>query len=418
MKLKGGMLYYTLFLMIISLSVVSLIILRGYLFRTVFIDNEKRHELDLNNNSALELYKEGVDLFSVSDSCNVDLYNDSISFVGMKKEKWGIYDIVLSSARWKNIISSSAGLYGSDLDRGENIALYLADQGIDVSLSGATFLKGTCYVPSGILRPASAEGYPFIYKKLSVGEVKSSSKKLPAMDPKVEKSILSLFINIDTTHSFSDLTASGKNKAENSFLSKSVTYFEKSSISTGETTLRGKIILASTGTINIQPTSEINDIVVLARKIVIKDGFRGSLQAFALESVDVGKNVRLIYPSTLAICQDKEKKIAGNNLYISIDENSDITGDVIVTTYDSSGSIIIGKNSSVSGQVYCSGSVDLSGNISGSVYCNSFRFSVGSSTYINHILNATIDFSKMPHRLSGIDAGGTNKTKSLIKWLN
>jgi hypothetical protein len=418
MRLRGGMLYYTLFLMIISMTIVSLILLRGYMFRAVLTDSEKREEMNRDNNSALELYKEGAGVFKDNGSSDLDLYNDSLSFVEMRKKKWGVYDIISVTSTWKNLKISKTGLYGTDLKRGEPLALFLTDTGINLSLSGKSVLNGTCIVPGGIIRPASVEGYPFVYKKICIGKIKPSDKTLPPVDKEIQDSVQSLFYNIDTTNLYTSLIARGISDVVNQFSGPVVTYFGKSSYKSGNISMSGNIILACAGTMTITSSSTLDGIIVLARKIVIKEGFSGSLQAFALESVKVEKGVKLKYPSVLAIFQDKQKELTGDHPQISVDGNSTVCGCVLIATDNDSGEIVISKNAVVYGQVYCGGSVNLSGKVFGSVCCNSFRFTVSNSTYINHILNSDIDFSKMPEVLSGVEIGGQNKTRNLIKWLN
>lgn len=418
MRLKGGMLYYTLFLMIISMTIVSLILLRGFMFRAVLTDSEKREEMNRDNNSALELYKEGTGVFKDNGSSELDLYNDSLSFVKMTKRKWGIYDIISVASTWKNLKISKTGLFGTDLKRGEPLALFLPDAGINLSLSGKSVLNGTCIVPEGIIRPASVEGYPFIFKKTCIGKIKPSDKTLPLVDKEIQDSVHSLFYNIDTTKLYTSLIAKEMPEVVNQFSGPAVTYFGKSSYKSGNISMSGNIILACAGTLTITSSSTLDGIIVLARKIVIKEGFTGSLQAFALESVKVEKGVKLAYPSVLAIFQDKQKELTGDHPQISVDDNSSVCGCILITTDNDSGEIVVNKNAVIYGQIYCGGSVNLSGKVFGSVYCNSFRFTVSNSTYINHILNSDIDFSKMPERLSGIEVGNMNKTRNLIKWLN
>jgi hypothetical protein len=62
--------------------------------------------------------------------------------------------------------------------------------------------------------------------------------------------------------------------------------------------------------------------------------------------------------------------------------------------------------------------VDLAGDICGSLYCNSFNFSASRTNYTNHLLDAEIDFSKLPLAFSGFALNDPNPKRSLIEWLN
>lgn len=418
MKLKGGMLYYTLFLMLISMSITTLLVLRGYLFNKTFLDNIKKYELERNVSSAFKIYSEGVDLFSQGDSCNLDLFSDSISCVILKKSKWGIYDLITATSSWKNLTISKSGLFGTNMDRGTGLALYLADTGINLSLSGNSLVKGVCYVPGGNVKSASIEGHPFIYKQTVEGQTTKSNKTLPETDTEVLKSILSLFLKLTPDFSLSDIVSDNTDILVNPFHSKLITYYTPASVVLSDMNFKDNIIIASAQTITIDNSDKLENVIVLARKIVVTEGFSGSFQGFALESINIGKNVHLKYPSALALVQDENRKLAGSNQSVTIGENSDVSGAIIVITEDNSGYLTISKNAVVYGQVYCAGSVNLSGSVFGSLFCNYFRFSVSRSIYTNHLLDANIDFSRLPSCFSGVDFDDQNPKKSLIKWVD
>ena len=62
--------------------------------------------------------------------------------------------------------------------------------------------------------------------------------------------------------------------------------------------------------------------------------------------------------------------------------------------------------------------IELKGDVWGSVYCDKFILSTSSSVYENHLLDATIDFSRLSKHYVGINVLDDAANKKVIKWLN
>lgn len=404
--------------MIISITIITLLIMRGYIFSKIFFDSIKKDELERNVASAFKIYSEVPDLFLNRDSCSLDIYGDSSAIVTLKKVKWGCYDLIEASSKWNRSNVSHIGLFGADMDRGEDLALYLTDSGINLSLSGKSLLKGTCYVPEGKIKSASVEGHPFAFKKITEGNVKSSNKILPEIDPEVPLTIQSLFNDISYTFTLSGIKSNNIHTIDNSFYNKTIKYYDKVSVTLSGMNLKGNLIIKSSGTITLDNSINLENVIIMARNIIIKDGFSGSFQGFALESINVEKGTYLKYPSVLGLIQDQDSKLTGSNQSVIVNGNSIISGAIIVITDDNRGFVSISPTAVIYGQVYCNGSVELDGELFGSLYCNLFSFSASRTNYINHLLNAIINFSKLPSCFSGIEINNQNSKKSLIRWVN
>jgi len=53
--------------------------------------------------------------------------------------------------------------------------------------------------------------------------------------------------------------------------------------------------------------------------------------------------------------------------------------------------------------VYSNGFLELKGEVFGSVVCQSFILRTASSVYENHLLNTTIDITKLPKNYVGVN---------------
>lgn len=414
--LKGGVLYYTLFLMLISAIVITLLMMRFSLYNQIFINSVKSDELDLNLESAFLIYKQNPRIFSGEDSLCIDLYNDSLALVKLSREDWGILDIVTASTGWKNLFLSRTGLFGEVIDS-RDPALYVADHGISVSLSGNTLIRGNSFVPEGVFRTGSVEGQPFIYKNTSAGAVQRSRSDLPEPDPVLDSNLVSLFNGEVTGISFSEIYRKSHLPFENPFSDNVVTYYSHLDAVLSGLSFSGKIMIYAAGTVYIDRTTTLEDVIIVARRIIIDDGFTGSFQGFAIDSVGVGDNVSLIYPSVLAIYPAGESDATSLNTHITLGTNTVIKGCILIKGQRESCRLVIPENTSVTGQVYCSGTVELEGEVYGSLFCDGFSFTRGNSTYVNQLLNTVIDIDQLPAGFAGFRAGDDKSSKTLIKWL-
>jgi hypothetical protein len=347
----------------------------------------------------------------------IDLFKDSLAIVKLSKESWGIFDIVTASARWKNLSVCRTGLFGEVIDA-EDPALYVTDHGISVSLSGNTLIKGESYIPAGAFRMASIEGKPFIYKQTSIGNVKQSRSLLPDINPMIDSTVTHLFSRINPEINLSDINRKSDTLFENPFTNRPVTYYSLQDAILSGFSFKGRIMIFASGTIFIDRTTILEDVLLVARRIVVDDGFRGSFQGFAIDSIRVSDNVTLTYPSVLSIISRREDD--GVSLYpaITLGRNSSIAGCIIMKAWSDNCKVMIPETSVVTGQVYCNGRVELLGDVYGSMFCDGFSFTRESSTYINHLLNCDINMELLPGGFAGFHAGDDQSIRTLIRWLD
>ena len=414
--LKGGILYFTLFLMLISTIVISLIFMRQVIFQNSYTTWCKSEEMELNLQSAFLIYKQKPEILLLKDSLDLDLYQDSISNVKLSKESWGIFDIVSATTYWGNKTLRRSGLFGEVINSNDP-ALYMPDRGLNLSLSGHTKIVGTVYSPSGIIRKGSIEGQPFIYDKVTEGTIKPSDKTLPRLDSNVEEEIGKIFNEINPEISLSLLQTNEYPSIENAFENSTVTYFDEPDAILSNLTFKGRIIVCAPGSIFVDNTASLENVILIARKINIGEGFSGSFQAFALDSIIVASNVSLTYPTILCI-SGEDNNANSFKPVISIGTNTTISGCVILNSSSDNGKLVIHENSTITGQVYCKGDVDLKGGINGSLFCNRFSFVNGRSTYVNHLLNAEINIANLPQGFCGFHLEDKSSTRGLIKWFD
>ncbi len=85
-KLKGGILYYSLVVIILTSSMISLILLISFYEDRIITVTAKRVEIEKNVYSALNIYLSGKDLFKDNDSVSIDLYGSTSDKVYLNRK--------------------------------------------------------------------------------------------------------------------------------------------------------------------------------------------------------------------------------------------------------------------------------------------------------------------------------------------
>jgi hypothetical protein len=163
----------------------------------------------------------------------------------------------------------------------------------------------------------------------------------------------------------------------------------------------GNIGVISTDAVLVEPTCQLERTILSGSKIAIKDGFQGSVQLFARDSIIIGKNCNLLYPSV--ICINNENI---NNIYFEIGESSSIEGTIIVyQQYPAAEKpkLKIGKGCIIKGQIYHTGIIELNSEVHGSLWCEGLYLKTPRAFYHNHLLDNVIDFSLLPREMILID---------------
>ena len=77
----------------------------------------------------------------------------------------------------------------------------------------------------------------------------------------------------------------------------------------------------------------------------------------------------------------------------------------------------IGNNSVIEGQVHAEATVELLGSVYDHISCSIFSYQSPASTYTNHLLDATIDATKLsPYYIGPLHKNGKT-TYAIAKWL-
>lgn len=381
---------------------------------------QAQYQLYKDNNTLITNLNSGINLLLNSKTHHIqeekiDLFGTGEDSIVIRKEFWGVYVIghvtaVKHTLQGKTTLSKDI-LLGSSLTEKQQAAIYLAGRNNALSIGGKTRIKGDAYLPVGGIKAANINGVNYQGTKLLDGNKKNSSRFLPAQNQVLIDSVLALFK--PTFH-------------QTNFEQKQYSFTEPTKIICAETIylknkkLHGNVIVKADSTVIIESNNDLENILIIAPRIIVKSGFKGSLQLFATKEITVEKGVHLQYPSTVCLIKNDAMNDR-KQPFVNIGKRSQIEGLIWIKEIQVNrvkGRVNIEEEAIVNGQVLVEGFVDLKGSVYGNVSCTGFFLKTAASVYENHLLNATIDATQLSkHFVSHIIYDEVTSNK-IIKWLN
>jgi hypothetical protein len=418
-KVEASALFIVIVIALVIGLICSSLILVAYNYKCRISDNLGWKRIEDNLNSSIHLLLSDSELITFDTPQTIDLYEEGTDSVFIKKLHWGIYEVGVVKSFYKRFSLEKKFIYGYQPDDFIKSAIYLVDEGRPLSIAGTTFIKGTCYLPEAGIKTAYIEGTSYEGEEKVRGKIEKSKNTLPKPDPEICKRMKDYLLgNYDVTDSTDVLNGLNADTIRRSFFQSTLIIKMKKKSSLSKVFLSGNIIITADTTLVIDSSAKLNDVILFAPGVEILEGFNGSLQIVAKDSVKIGKSCNLKYPSSVCLLKTDFKVMQP---FIILKEDSKVSG-LVFTTTDVQDlqftKIIIEKNALVEGQVFSDGFVDIQGKVHGNVTCKTFSLKTPSSTYENHLLNATIDNSRLSKYYIGSSILFTERKKRLIKYLD
>jgi hypothetical protein len=377
-------------------------------------------ELNRNSCSGIELLLGMHHLIPRGEKLNVSLFGEERDSVELEERQWGAFTVAVSRAHAGKEQKENVALVGMELNENEKIALTLADLDRPLRVCGNTRLKGDCFLPAAGIERAYIEGKSFTGTELVEGKIEHSNRTLPPYNDSLIKEISSLFSFIPAEN---DSIASvgmlhSGDSISNSFFNRTLYIYSADALSINSS-ITGNVCIISKKQITIGKNSSLENVLLLAPAIEIEDEVTGTFQAFARDSLKAGKEVRLNYPSVLALISDKNSP---DHSTLSIGEKTAVSGQLFACSIfsDLNRHVLIqtAKESLVYGSVYCSDLVDHKGTVIGSLSCSKFLLQTNSAEYENHLLDAVIDRTSLSDEFVAPLLLLNNKAgKGVAEWL-
>ncbi len=417
LKVKGGALYLAIFISFIITLLTGFYILHNYYNRCFLDIVDQRQQFQDNANSGLTLLLNEYQDFRGKKRITLDLYGQGNDMVSLSTKSWGAYHICVSTAGNENYSFSRGALIGARIDSIDKVGLYLADQGGYLSVCGNTYLSGSTYLPALGIRKAIIEGQSFQREKITENPPMVSESRLPPIPESLFKENYQYLLGHpekeDSIIEFEKVA--GMDTIVNSFKQNTLVLFSKTDIILNKIVLKGNIRILSPASILITSLARPDGIILYAKNIYIASGLSGNLQAFAKDTLWVGKDCRLDFPSVVAVMDSSTR-----SKYLHLMTGTRIEGMVLL---DQQGLIFekslleIDNGVEITGQVWWKGLVQMKGTIRGSLYCQSFVLKTESVFYDNHLFSAVISGDEMPLNYLGLSFRNTSPVNGVIRWI-
>ncbi|MCD8185037.1 MAG: hypothetical protein LUD68_00820 [Rikenellaceae bacterium] len=329
--------------------------------------------------SALLLYEQDSTLTArLDESRNFRLFDqEPESEITLWEERWGLYELI----RVKTESYRRAQLTGYACESAENAALYLPDNLRAVTLAGKSRIEGPVYLPpSGILYGQVQSNF-FHGKPVAEKNIRISASRLPMPESRTLDSLRAL------QDGFRDLSRPENAQVRQSFFEPTV-YLCCGNLS-GHS-LRGNVVVYADQTVEIDSTSRLEDIILVAPKVIIGPGFTGSLQILATDSVRIAEQVTLSYPSGIAVPR------AADHSCIEIGPGSRVNGYVILRTEDRispeqrTPHFLQHPGSRTRGLIWIDGIAQVQGIVTGSLYATELNYYTSQGYYVNLLYGLSV----------------------------
>jgi hypothetical protein len=410
---KAGALYFSIIVaFLIAVICASLIMLAAH-YRGSYLKEMRMARLSRNMDSGIAYVLAQNENTSGSVE-GLDLFGDQTDSLHITKKKWGIFTLATVKSFVLSDTLRRSFMMGFETSN-DALAVYLSDEDRPLSVSGDTRITGDVEVPKAGMRKSYVESRPYSGDQLVYGKIRDSKRMLGGLE---KKWITEIEEKLDFDPSTLSTLKAGDEQV--SFFA-AAKEFDVSGLTKVNNNLSGQITLYSDTTVRISADAKLDNTVIYAKSIVIADGFKGNCQLFARDSITVGNDAVLSYPSVLALIS-REKTVDQAKITLG----SNVVFEGIILSYEPKRSALqtlvsLGEKTVVKGEIYATGLVKLEKKIKveGKVSCNRFIMQTPTTLYENFLVDVTLN-RKARNRVyltSAIFTGVTGN-KKILRWEN
>jgi cytoskeletal protein CcmA (bactofilin family) len=410
--MRASSLLLAIFIAFIIATLSSLLLLRVYYYKQIqlrFQAEQVRYDhlrsgiaLALADSSGQDYTFEGT-LFAATDPA-----------VAVHCRNWGVYRVATVTVKDKGDTISRSLMIGALPEAQLGACLYLADHNKPLALSGNALLKGDVYLPKNGVTATYLDGKGFGYSSFFEGRKMQSEGSLhPLLDRDMIQGIAKL-AEKDTLY-----TAAADTDSVQQHFTDTVRYLNFKGKFTASGYFRGQVIIRSGESIEIPAGAHLEQVIMIAPYIRIGDNFKGSLQAIATDSIVVGENSQLQYPSALVLV--KQQNAISTPVTMRVEDDCRIDGVILTYSPDPNDQIKtftrIGKNFLMNGIVFSDGFLEPDGTINGTVITDYTILRRQSAIYDNHLMDVTINRTSLSAYYLAPPIFKQQRKNKVIQWL-
>jgi hypothetical protein len=407
---KAGALYFAIVIaFFIAVISGSLIMLAAH-YRNTYLKEIRFNRLQNNLNA-------GVNYVLATDGDLgvqvLDLFGEQADSLTIERKQWGIYEMAVIKAFIFQDTLKKVMLIGVAPDAN---VLYLSDEDRPLSVSGTTKITGNAELPKAGMKKSYAEGKPYANDQLIYGGNTSYSSR--TLKPVNEKLLKSISNHLELDHD--KLPLLEEMELNVSFLNATQSYRLAEKASLNKINLNGNIMLFADSSITISASSKLTGVQLFAPFIKVEDGFNGNCQLFATDSIHIGNQIQLDYPSVAAVIRTEK---SGTLPQITLGDAVNFNG--VLFSYEEKRTplqtiISLGKENHIKGEVYSTGMLKLTKGsiIDGKVSCNRFVMQTPTTLYENFLIDVTFNRKARSKYYLSANLFNTNNENKVLKWLN
>lgn len=397
--IRSASLYISLMISLLIVIVCATLLSISYVHRLFYLGIERKERLTQNFTAAITLLLN--EAFKSDTSFKLSLYEGLNDTVYLQKDHWGIYELAIISSRIGNDSLKKAFLLGFK-SRDSLKALFLADEDRPLTITGKSLIRGTAYLPKSGIKVGYVEGRSYEGTTLVHGLKRTSTSTLKEPEPGLISRIRKFIATSKNTSV--PIVFPVDTGLSNSFFENSLKYScDGTSSNLSGKKISGHVIVSSDSVLVVDRSTSLNQVILIAAVVKIADHFKGNLQVFATDSIQVGKSVKLEYPSALILLKADTAKFQPR---IIIGSQSIIEGQVFAWEKAKSllqPVIFLAKDAKIIGEIYCKGYVapEQGVEINGLVSTIRFMAKRSSSLYENYLIDVKVDRTQLsPYYLS------------------
>lgn len=419
-KIKGGALQFVLFIgaviAILLLAFISLTYSHHYF--------QKRGDYVL---AAVEQANNGINYvlhneISVQDSTVLHLKIEGLvpgnNTLTAYKKYWGLFEMLAVHSVSNHKEFTKIALTGGRYEKEDRYSLLLRENNMPLVVVEDAQLQGRLLLPKQGLRPGNMGGESFTGILSPPSAISQSNTKFPAISKPIIEN-LKLWLQGSFDNNLNQAPLDYPLNLKNSFSQKTKLLYSNTSLSLTKGEIVGNVLVYSGSGIFIGKQMRIKDAIVIAPKIEIEQGFKGSLQAIASGEIIINDKVTMEYPSALVLYRSDINEPPGS---ILIRNQSLFQGAVVYLDQGNeekeqffNAQVKIEKGAIIDGEVYCSKGIELLGEVRGSVTSSYFITNKFGSVYQNHIYGGKINVNQLHENYTGLLFEDSNK--KVMKWL-
>lgn len=414
--LRASALYLVIVIALVIGVICSSLVVVAYFYRTEYQKKFRYDKLSNNLRSGINLLLAGTDSSYLKQN-KINLFATATDSIVLQKKTWGIYDVGVVQAFVQHDTTYKTFSIANSIDSVKWAALYLADDDRPLSISGKTKIEGDAYLPKAGIQTAYVDNKAYEGdKRLVIGKKLISEKKLHLLDTG-RLNILNRYFSI------SGDKLPGLDSLNESFLKPTkVLDFANQPYTLSKSSLKGNILLHSDTTLTLDSTVKLDNVLIFAKTIIVHEGFKGTCQLFATDSISIGKNCHFNYPSCLGIIRLKTTKFS-NPAKICLGEATTIFGTIF--TYEKAPDqlkplISLSKKDTINGQIYSQDAVAFKDGcvVHGSLFANRFLYQNSFTLYENYLINLQLSSNELSsYYLSSSLLPVSSKKKRVLQWI-